>query len=168
MADEAFELRVQPNGESQYGLALFQKPHRDLDRTGKVQEWQLVVRVHGQPLKAVLDQVLATIRKAGYKASDLSRSRDKPFHLTESQGVRLGLLFLAVKPLRKTSRMGDISEQVQGMTEEEAYYWFSKTTSANTGRRAQKAMRLLLAEEWTCVQNRSIGKMGFPGTVREE
>ena len=147
MADEAFELRVQPNGESQYGLALLQKPHRDLDRTGKVEEWQLVVRVHGQPLKAVLDQVLATIKKAGYKASDLSRGREKPFHLNESLGVRLGLLFLAVKPLRKTSRMGDISEQVQGMTDEEAYYWFSKTNSAKTGRRAQKAMRLLLADE---------------------
>jgi hypothetical protein len=147
MSNEAFELRVQPNGDSQYGLALFQKPHRNLDRNGKIEEWQLVVRVYGQPLKAALDQVLITIKKAGYKASDLSRSRETPFHLTESLGVRLGLLFLAVKPLRKTSRMGDISEQVQGMTDEEAYYWFSKMTSANTGRRAQKAMRLLLADE---------------------
>jgi hypothetical protein len=147
MADEAFELRVQPNGQSQYGLALFQKPHRDQDRTGKAEEWQLVVKVGGQPLKAALDQVLATIKKAGYKPSDLSRGRENPFSLPENLGVRLGLLFLAVKPLRKTSRMGDISEQVQGMTDEEAYYWFSKTTSAKTGRRAQKAMRLLLAEE---------------------
>ena len=147
MADEAFELRVQPNGESQYGLALFQKPHRDVDRTGKVEEWQLVVRVHGQPMKAVLDQILATIKKAGYKPSDLSRARETPFHLNESLGVRLGLLFLAVKPLRKTTRMGDISEQVQGMTDEEAYYWFSKTTSTNTSRRAQRALRLLLSSD---------------------
>jgi hypothetical protein len=147
MADEVFELRVQPNGDSQYGLALYQKAHRQLDRNGKVEERQLVVRVHGQPMKSVLDHVLATIKKAGYKASDLSRSREKPFYLNERFGVRLGLLFLAVKPLRKTSRMGDISEQVQGMTDEEAYYWFSKMTSTNTGRRAQKAMRLLLAEE---------------------
>ena len=73
---------------------------------------------------------MATIKKAGYKASDLSRTQEKPFHLTESLGVRLGLLFLAVKPLRKTSRMGDISEQVQGMTDEEAYYWFSKVTDS--------------------------------------
>jgi hypothetical protein len=43
--------------------------------------------------------------------------------------------------------MSDISEHIQGMTDEEAYYWFSKTTSAETGRRAQKSMRLLLAEE---------------------
>jgi hypothetical protein len=130
MADEAFELRVQPNGESQYGLALFQKPHRDLDRTGKVEEWQPIVRVHGQPMKAVLDQVLATIKKAGYKASDLSRTREKPFHLTESLGVRLGLHFLAVKPLRKTARMAEISEQIQVMADEETYYWFSKVSDA--------------------------------------
>src|SRR5947209_1233340 len=147
MADEVFKLRVQVNGESQYGLALFQKPHRDQGRNGATEDWQLVVRVHGQPLKAVLDQVLATIKKAGYRPADLSRGREEPFTLAESLGVRLGLLFLAVKPLRKASRMGDISEQVQGMTDEEAYYWFSKTTSAGTGRRAQKAMRLLLAEE---------------------
>ncbi len=61
--------------------------------------------------------------------------------------MRLGLLFLAVKPLRKTTRMGDISEQVQGMTDEEAYYWFSKTTSTNTSRRAQRALRLLLSSD---------------------
>ncbi len=147
MTDEAFELKVQPNGESQYGLALFQKPHRVLDRTGKAEEWQLVVRVHGQPLKAVLDQVLASIKKVGHKASDLSRGREKPFCLTESQGVRLGLLFLAVKPLRKTSRMADVSEQIHGMSEEEAYYWFSKATHPQTARRSQKALRILIAEE---------------------
>lgn len=147
MADEAFELRVHANGDSHYGLALFQRPHRDQGRNGASEDWQLVVRVHGQPLRAVLDQVLATIKKAGYRASDLSRGRQEPFTLAESLGVRLGLLFLAVKPLRKASRMGDISEQVQGMTDEEAYYWFSKTTSTKTGRRAQKAMRMLLADE---------------------
>ena len=147
MADEAFELRVQANWESQYGLALFQRPHRDQGRNGTTEDWQLVVRVHGQPLKAILDQVMATIKTAGYKPSDLSRGRHEPFVLSERLGVRLGLLFLAVKPLRKATRMGDISEQVQGMTDEEAYYWFSKTTSTKTGRRAQKSMRILLAKE---------------------
>ena len=38
-------------------------------------------------------------------------------------GGGLGLLFLAVKPLRKVARMTSISEQVRGMTDEEAYYW---------------------------------------------
>jgi hypothetical protein len=147
MADETFELRVQPNEESRYELALFQKPHRGSSRNGHSEDWHLVAKIHGQPLRSVLDQVLATIRKAGYKPSDLSRGREKPFVLREDLGVRLGLLFLAVKPLRKPSRMGDISEQVQGMAEEEAYYWFSKMTDHRLGRRSQKAMRILLAKE---------------------
>ena len=67
--------------------------------------------------------------------------------LNEESGVRLGLLMLAVKPLRKSSRMTDISEQVQSMASEEAYYWFSKSTDHQVGRRSQKAMRILLARE---------------------
>ncbi|OJW08008.1 MAG: hypothetical protein BGO49_20680 [Planctomycetales bacterium 71-10] len=147
MADEAFELRVQADGESQYGLALFQKPSRDQSRNGMTEDWQLVVKVHGQPLKAVLDQVLAAIKKAGYRATDLSRSRKEPFTLAEGLGVRLGLLLLAVKPLRKASRMADVSDQIQGMSEEEAYYWFSKATHPRAARRSQKALRILIAEE---------------------
>ena len=52
----------------------------------------------------------------------------------------LGLLMLAVKPLRKSSRMTDISEQIQSMASEEAYYWFSKMTDHQVGRRSQKAL----------------------------
>lgn len=147
MADEVFELRVQPNGESQYALALFQKPHRAQDRNGKAEEWHPVARVHGQPMKAVLDQILATMKKAGYKPSDLARTRREPFVLAEDLGVRLGLLLLAVKPLKKPSRMADISDHIRRMTDEEAYYWFSKVTDADTGSRSQRALRILLATE---------------------
>ena len=86
-------------------------------------------------------------RRAGYKPSDLSRTRKEPFALREELGVRLGLTLLAVKPLRKTTRMADVSEQITGMTEEETYYWFSKITDSRQGRRSQKAMRILLAKE---------------------
>ncbi|MCA9054888.1 MAG: hypothetical protein KDA75_13695 [Planctomycetaceae bacterium] len=98
-------------------------------------------------MRSVMDQILGTLKKAGYRPSDLSRTRKAPFELGEEAGVRLGLLMLAVKPLRKPSRMSDISEQVQSMAEEEAYYWFSKTTDDRVGRRSQKAMRILLAKE---------------------
>ena len=54
---------------------------------------------------------------------------------------------LAVKPLRKSPRTTEISEQVQSMASEEAYYWFSKMTDHHVGRRSQKAMRILLAKE---------------------
>ena len=65
----------------------------------------------------------------------------------ESLGVRLGLLLLALKPLRKTRRMGDICEKVQGMTEEQVYYWFSKVTQSPTAGRSQRAVRVILRAE---------------------
>jgi len=147
MAEKPFELRVVPEGPSDYWLALYEMPARSRNLEGNSSEWQLVVRVRRTPMRAMLDQVLMTIKKAGYRASDLSRSRKAPFRLEEEPGVRIGLLMLALKPLRKASRMSDISEQVQAMAEEEAYYWFSKTTDTNIGRRCRKAMRILLARE---------------------
>jgi hypothetical protein len=147
MADRPFELRVLANGDAQYSLALYQRSHQNQTANGQPHGPRMVVKVHGTPLQAVLDQVLATIKRAGYKASDLSRGRQAPFDLPEDLGVRLGLLFLAVKPLHKTSRMSDIAERIQGMTEEEVYYWFSKVTHTSTAGRSQRALRVLLAEE---------------------
>ena len=98
-------------------------------------------------MKRALEKECRALALSRPRPSDLSRNRQAPFALDEAQGVRLGLLFLAVKPLRKVIRMTSISEQVRGMTDEEAYYWFSKTTTAATARRAQRAMRVLLAEE---------------------
>ncbi len=147
MASKPFELRVEADQPSQYGLALYRKPARGENRNGDSADWQLVVRVIGTPMQAMMDQFLSTIRQAGYRPSDLSRSRKTPFHLDEERGVRIGLAMLAVKPLRKTSRMSEVSEQIQGMAAEEAYYWFSKATDHQFGRRSQKALRVLLSQE---------------------
>ena len=147
MANKPFELRVVPQGPSDYWLALYEMPARSRNLQGNSRQWQLVVRVSGTPMRAIMDQVLTTIKQAGYRASDLSRSRKAPFQLAEEPGVRIGLLMLGVKPLRKTSRMTDISEQIRSMTEEEAYYWFSKVTDTHVGHRCRKAMRILLAQE---------------------
>jgi len=147
MINKPFELRVEANGNGDYGLALFRVPARGETANGEHSELQLVIRVHGTPMRAVMDQVLGTIKQAGYRSSDLARNRKAPFQLPEEPGVRLGLLLMAVKPLRKSSRMTDISEQVQSMADEEAYYWFSKMTDHRVGQRSQKAMRILLACE---------------------
>ena len=146
MPDQPFELRIVPHPRREYRLALYQRPpdRRLAEENG---DWRLVVQVWGPPLQSVMDQVLATIKQAGYRPADLCHARRAPFLLDEELGVRLGLLFLAVKPLRKVSRISEISEQVCSMTDEEAYYWFSKTTDRRLGRRSQKAMRILLAKE---------------------
>ena len=150
IADDPFQLRVIHNRKTRFGLALYQEPHWQKNgkrKLGDNNEWHRVVQVWGVPLQAAMGQVLATLKAARYRPSDLSERRKAPFNLGECAGVRLGLLFLAVKPLRKTSRLSAIAEAVAGMADEEAYYWFSKVTDAQHGRRSQKALRILLAAE---------------------
>jgi len=141
----AFRLEVQPCGDGQYALQVLQAPLSQAEASGDA--FEPVVRVWAVPLAAVMDHVLAAVRSAGYKPSDLRRSRSAPFKLDERDGVRLGLLFLAVKPLRKLSRIEAVSRGVGGMEFEELYYWYSKSTGANGGARACHALRVLLAEE---------------------
>jgi hypothetical protein len=54
---------------------------------------------------------------------------------------------LTVKPLSKFRRVEEISYGIRQMPSEEAYYWYSKCTAADTAERAQKALRVLLAAE---------------------
>jgi len=144
-ATKTYEMHVLPYGEDGYGLALYQPPLQAGKKPQGDPEMVKVVQVWGTPLKAVLGPVLATIKRAGYKATDMQRGRKTPFRLAEEDGVRLGLLFLAVKPLRKLARMDAVSERIRGMEPEELYYWFSKATSTTEGNRAQRALRILFA-----------------------
>ena len=154
MTARPFDLRVIPiaarmagtRGEGEYGLALYQQPVRSRTRGPQEQEPQLLVRIWGTAFRAIVDRVLAALKDNGYRASELSRTRKAPFLLSEESGVRLGLLFLAAKPLRKLSRMEAISNTIWATSPEEAYYWFSKCSDQSTGRRAQRALRILLAE----------------------
>ncbi|MBN1856439.1 MAG: hypothetical protein JW846_05730 [Dehalococcoidia bacterium] len=146
MTDEQpFELRVFALSSTEYGLELRQRRLNGDQRPGELSV--RVVRLWGTPLSAVMDHVLEGIRKNGYRASDLRASRQSPFMLDEEQGVRLGLLFLAVKPLRKLERIEAVSRRVKQMETEEVYYWYSKCRSPNERRRACRAVRILMAEE---------------------
>lgn len=152
-----FELRLTPEasirpGGASYRLALFQRkmeapasqPALYRQPSGPMER---LVELSGVPLRAVADQVLEALRDNGYKATDLNPSRREPFALQEEWGVRLGLLFLAVKPVSKVNRIEVISTGIREMTSEELYYWYSKCTSRFSAERAQKALRVLLAEE---------------------
>jgi hypothetical protein len=154
--DRPFELRVTPATEpmnhTAYNLALHQRlveppsAQQTLYREAPP-EMQKVVEVGGSVLRAVADQVLDALKRSGYRATDLSANRREPFALSEEAGVRLGLLFLAIKPITKTPRVEAISHGLRAMTSEEAYYWYSKCTTGPTADRAQKALRVLLAGE---------------------
>ncbi len=142
--NKPFELRIFPLGESDYGLELYQRAaHKD---DGE-RLHHPVVRLWGTPFRSVLDVVLETVKKNGYRATDLRRGRKDPLNMDEIAGVRLGLLFLAVKPLKKLGRIEAVSRGVRDMEPEEAYYWYSKLTKVEFTRRAGKALRVLLAKE---------------------
>ena len=152
--EKPFALHVKPRtgGSTSYALTLKQRVVERKDDQpvldGRLRAGMTtVVTLNGDNLRAVADHVIEALRGAGYKATDLSPERVQPFHLPEATGVRLGLVFLAVKPLSKLQRVEAISHGIRQMPPEEAYYWYSKCTAAETAERAQKALRMLLAAE---------------------
>jgi hypothetical protein len=142
----AFRLRVYPQDEREFGIALDQlslTPARN-NASEPVRE---VVRAWGPPLRGVTDQLLETLRRSGYRPSELRPERREPFALEEPIGVRLGLLLLAVKPLRKQQRIEEVAAGVRALSDEEAYYWYSKCTDRRNGRKAQHALRVMFSKE---------------------
>lgn len=151
-----FVLYTLPDGDG-YRVALYQWLRREEPsaggRNGDAKGYGLApgalwgVEVGGETLRAVTEPLLAALRANGYKAVDLARRRHTPFYLDEPSGLRLALLLLAVRPLNRYARIEAIAHGVQAMSNEEAYYWFSKCSAGATAGRAQRALRLLLSDE---------------------
>ena len=140
----AFELRVLPRDGLGYGVALYRV---EVQRGNPDPAGELVIRVWGDPLLGVLDRVLAAIRRAGYRSTDLSAKRRAPFRIAEEDAVRLGLLFAALKPLRKHRRIAEVARAVFSMEPEEAHYWFSKVTTGPEQGRVRRALRIMVSDE---------------------
>lgn len=145
----ALHVRHEPGATTDYTLTLRQRVTERPGAAARGAEPRLetIVTLGGDPLRAVADHVIEALRKADYKATDLSPTRQKPFYLPEDVGVRLGLVFMAVRPLTKYRRMEQISHGIRQMPSEEAYYWYSKCTAADTAERARQALRVLLSGE---------------------
>ncbi|MGO8820455.1 MAG: hypothetical protein ACLQT6_12805 [Desulfomonilaceae bacterium] len=106
-----------------------------------------LITVSGLPLKIMLETLLTALKKQGYRPTQFSSSRKEPFDLDEPAGVRLGLMFFALKPLKKPSRMEEIVSGITRMSDEETYYWFSKCAKKERYGRAKRALRLLLSDQ---------------------
>lgn len=149
------QVKIEPGTNpslASYRLALFQRPvvppaaQPGFNLIAPPQR-HLVCELGGTALKAVSDAVLEALRLNGYAATDLGIKRREPFQLAEESGVRLALIFLAIRPISKVSRIEEISHGIRAMTGEELYYWFAKCTGGSSSDKAQRALRLLLAEE---------------------
>jgi len=141
--DKPFELRVIPHrtGDS-YNLAVYQWQVDPTSSDETVYRPTLLIELNGSPLQVVADDIMRTIREAGYKTTDISTKRRLPFRLSEELGLRLGLLFITLKPLSRVDRIEAIAHGIQAMPSEEAYYWFSKCMATAN---AQRALRVLLS-----------------------
>ena len=79
-----------------------------------------VVRIWSDPLLPIIDQVLAVIGRDGYRSTDLTATRRAPFRIhAEEDAVQLGLLFTALKPLRKVRRIEEVARAISSMEREE-------------------------------------------------
>jgi hypothetical protein len=144
-----FVLYTVPEEGGGYRVALYQWVQRNGEQEQRAPGALWGIELGGDPLRAVADHLLAALRANDYKATDLARAAGvgEPFYLDELSGLRLALILTAVKPLARHDRIEAIGQGVQAMSAEEAYYWFSKCSAGADAVRAQKALRILLADE---------------------
>lgn len=145
MISRQFELQVFKTKGDEMGLAFSEQPSKS-DKSVKgvnIKE----IKIWGLPFKVMTETLLKAIKRQGYRPTALSLKRKDPFILDETSGVRLGLFFFALKPLRKVSRMEDIITGIERMSDEEAYYWYAKCTNGRNSQKSRKALRILLASE---------------------
>lgn len=118
-------------------------------RRGAETVFEQVVAVWGLPLEVAKGAVADALRANGvsvFRGARLPRPGEADILLDEATGIRLSLVFLALKPLRRLDRMEEIVEKIRDMSREETFYWFSKCINGH-GQRATKALRVLLSEE---------------------
>jgi hypothetical protein len=145
MIGRQFELRIFKRKSKELGLTFSERPS-ETDQKAKMSK-QKEIKIWGLPFKVMTETLLSTLKKQGYRPTELSPNRKEPFSLNETFGVRLGLLFFTLKPLRKVGRMEEIVAGIDRMSDEEAYYWYSKCTNGRNALRSRKALRILLSEE---------------------
>ncbi len=140
-----FEVRVERLHDNEVAVEVWQQPLQS--RQGATNEAVKVARARGIALHAVWDHLLLLLKQAKRKPSLLSPARrDRSASLPEEVGVRMALLVGAVSPLRKLERIERVAAAIGAMSYEEACYWYA-LVRAEEGRRALRALRLLLAPD---------------------
>jgi hypothetical protein len=106
----------------------------------------LTLRVKASRARRVMGSMLEAAKASGHVKSALAFHRTRDVTLTEEAGVRLALVLLTTGPVGKSRRVVEIAQAIAGMGTEEAYYWYAQCVG-RAGRRARRALRLLLADE---------------------
>ena len=135
-------LQLKHDGAHRVAYILQEEPENSSTRGMRT-----LVRIWGAPLEATSGQIIECLKRSGHRPAVLQGKESEPLPLDEPAGVRLALVFLAVKPLRKLRRVEVITKAIQEMEPEETYYWLAKCSRQRIGRRACHALRVLLSKE---------------------
>ena len=135
-----FRIQVEPAGTDSYGLRLE-------ETNGTPENTKLAARLAPDRLTPFLGAIRTALRDSGHPLTILGPTRRKPITLNEAAAVRLALAVNAASPLNRTIRRLSVIEGVSAMSDEEAYYWYAKSTRSESGPRALRALRILLADD---------------------
>ncbi len=108
---------------------------------------ETVASVKPEEITRYLPTINSALRDSGHKPTVLSVTRRKPIPLAEAAGVRLALGIHAAAPLRRSNRAHAVLNGISAMSDEETYYWHAKTSQPESGARALRALRILLADD---------------------
>jgi len=135
-----FRLIVLPHDIDTYGLRLEETNGSSSSEpiSVAVADWRHTRRVQSSVQDAL--RVSRIARTAAWPG------RKRPIRLAEEAGVRLALVLVATDPIKRQERVEAMAAGIESMSDEEAYYWYSKCMGEHR-RRARRALRLLLAEE---------------------
>lgn len=135
-----FQLMLEPDTDDAYGVRL-------LETNGSKDAPPVaIVRLGSRRTRRVLPQLVSAVKASHQSSGVLAPQRRAPIKLDEAAGVRLALVLLATAPLAKWRRVETVAAGVEGMTTEEAYYWYAKCVGIDA-RRARRSLRMFLADD---------------------
>lgn len=137
-----FQINViaDPHRPDRYGIGI-------AETNGTPDNTRTVATVRPADLARLTDTIHQALRESGRPVTAVNPSRKKPVPIDESAGVRLALAARSVDPIRRRPRARAVLDGIAAMSDEETYYWYAKTTHSDTGNRALRALRLLLADD---------------------
>lgn len=135
-----FHVTVTDSDGTAYGLTI-------AETNGHADHTQTVAVIRPADLPRLTETIQAALRASKKPPTTIGPSRKQPVDIDEAPGVRLTLTALGIEPLRRRDRAREVIEGITAMSDEEAYYWYAKVTHPDTGNRALRALRLLLADD---------------------
>ena len=138
-ARRGFRLVVQSIDTDSYGLLI--------EETSLPEATTVAAHLTADQLTPFLGALRVALRDSGHSPTIVGPSRRKAVPLDEAAAIRFALAVNAAAPLTRPIRRLTVIEGVSAMSDEETYYWYAKTTRKDSGRRALRALRILLADD---------------------